>query len=296
MIWIIGNRGMLGRELSVTLERHGLEYIGTGREVDITNPDALSAFVENQKAPFKWIVNCSAYTAVDKAEDDAVICRKLNIDGSGNIAKVAKKIGANLIYISTDYVFDGKGIIGSFGVRPYKEEDHTSPNGVYAQSKRDGENRVLQENDRSYIIRTAWLYGKYRKNFVYTMLSLMKEKDMISVVNDQRGSPTWTYDLAETITAFIKKAGTVSFGLYHYTNEGNITWFDFAQEIYAKGKRLGILTKNCMVSPCTSVEFPTRAKRPAYSVLDKTKVKKTLGIDIPDWNISLGEFLKICEV
>ncbi|GHU59951.1 NAD(P)-dependent oxidoreductase [Spirochaetia bacterium] len=292
-VWLIGNRGMLGTELSLLLERRGVPFTGTDREVDITDPAALASFIQRQAAPFSWIINCAAYTAVDKAEDDADFCRTLNTDGPANIAAAARITGARLLHISTDYVFNGTGN------RPYGEDDPTDPIGVYGLTKRDGENRVLANNERSYIIRTAWLYGKHGNNFVHTMLRLMKERDTIPVVNDQRGSPTWAFDLSNTLSAIITAGDTgtpVPFGIYHYTNEGNITWFDFAEEIYRQGKALGILTKDCAVTPCTSAEFPAKVTRPAFSVLDKNKIKSALGITLSEWKTSLEEFLKSCEV
>jgi len=300
MIWLIGSKGMLGTEISLLLEKSGYSFIGTDREVDITNYAALEAFIQNQqsaKQSIDCIVNCAAYTAVDKAEDDAENCRGLNTFGAGNIAACAKNIGARLIHISTDYVFDGKGIkdAGSDVPRPYREDDETAPIGVYGLTKRDGELAVLENNPNSYIIRTAWLYGKYGNNFVHTMIRLMNEKDEIKVVNDQKGSPTWTYDLAGAITAFIKTAHdgrNVPYGIYHFTDEGEISWFDFAKEIYDRGRALGILTKDCDVTPCTSTEFPAKVKRPAYSVLDKSKIKSVLKINIPTWEKSLKEFLQ----
>ncbi|GHV44552.1 NAD(P)-dependent oxidoreductase [Spirochaetia bacterium] len=294
MVWLIGNKGMLGTELSLLLEKKRIPHIGTDREVDITDPAALGAFAEQQAAagqPVTWIINCAAYTAVDKAEDDAETCRRLNTDGPGNIAGTAKKIGARLIHFSTDYVFNGRGN------QPYKEDDEPDPIGVYGLTKRDGERRVLAVNEASWIIRTAWLYGKYGNNFVHTMLHLMKERDSVSVVDDQRGSPTWAYDLADTVTLLIAAVDggkPVPPGIYHYTNEGNITWFDFAQEIYVQGKKLGLLSKDCAVKPCASAEFPAKVTRPAYSVLDKGRIKAALGIEIPEWDASLQEFLEKC--
>jgi dTDP-4-dehydrorhamnose reductase len=289
MIWLVGNKGMLGTELSRLLEKAGLPYIGTDRGVDITDPAALQGFASAQ--PIDWIINCAAYTAVDRAEDDAENCRLLNTEGAGNIARAARAINARLIHFSTDYVFNGKG------KRPYTEEDPTDPTGVYGLTKRDGEGRVLEANAETYIIRTAWLYGKHGNNFVHTMLKLMQERESVSVVNDQRGSPTWARDLAETVITLIRLANsgeTVPYGIYHFTNEGKITWFDFAREIYAQGRALGIVTKDCEVRPCTSAEFPAKVQRPAYSVLDKAKIRSALGITIPAWDESLRKFLEQC--
>ncbi|MDR1898728.1 MAG: dTDP-4-dehydrorhamnose reductase [Treponema sp.] len=300
MLWLIGSRGMLGTELSRLFEQRGVSFIGTDREIDITDPAALAETARRQ-VPIAWIVNCAAYTAVDRAEDDAETCRRLNTEGAGNIARCARNIGARLIHLSTDYVFNGKGIPGEgpLGFRPYREDDRTDPTGVYGLTKRDGEQAVLENNPWSYIIRTAWLYGKHGNNFVAAMLRLMKERDEVKVVNDQRGSPTWAFDLAGAICALMEAAdkrpgSAVPPGIYHYTNEGNITWFDFAGEIYRRGRALGLLSKDCVVKPCTSVEFPAKVKRPAWSVLDKGKIKTTLGIEIPAWDKSLGNFLGNC--
>jgi dTDP-4-dehydrorhamnose reductase len=293
LIWLIGSKGMLGTELSQLLEKSGLPFAGTDREVDITDMSALTSAAAkiSEKQPIKWIINCAAYTAVDKAEDDVETCRRLNVQGAANIAAIASNTGVPLIHLSTDYVFDGKG------ERPYREDDATAPTGVYGLTKRDGEIAVLGNNPRSYIIRTAWLYGKHGNNFVHTMLRLMSERDEVKVVNDQRGSPTWTFDLASVILTFIKTADSgkeIPFGVFHFTNEGNITWFDFAKEIYRQGREQGRITKECAVNPCTSAEYPAKVKRPAYSVLDKSKIKAALGINIPAWDESLKEFIKNC--
>ncbi|MDR0456006.1 MAG: dTDP-4-dehydrorhamnose reductase [Treponema sp.] len=286
-IWLIGNKGMLGTELSLLLEKSGLPFVGTDCEIDITDTAALEQFAKKQSVG--WIINCAAYTAVDRAEEDAENCRRLNTLGAGNIATCAKSIGARLIHISTDYVFDGNGN------RPYREDDATNPIGVYGLTKREGELAILENNPRSYIIRTAWLYGRHGNNFVHTMLRLMNERDEIKVVNDQRGSPTWTFDLASAVLAFIKNVDAgkdIPFGIYHYTNEGNITWFDFAKEIFRQGREGGQIVKDCAVKPCTSAEYPAKVKRPVYSMLDKSKIKAALGIEVPAWEKSLTEFLK----
>jgi len=288
MIWLIGSKGMLGTELSILLKKAELPFIGTDKELDITNLHSLQDFASTQS--FDWIINCAAYTAVDKAEDDKETCRLLNTYGPSNIATVAKTQGIRLIHISTDYVFDGNGN------KPYTEEDPTCPIGVYGLTKRDGENVILKETPSSYIIRTAWLYGKHGNNFVHTMLKLMKERENISVVNDQCGSPTWAYDLSQTIITIINqtnKGKTIPFGIYHFTNEGVCTWYDFANAIYDEAKILGIVSKPCEIKPCTSAEYPAKVKRPVYSVLDKSKIKNCLELDIPYWKTSLIEYLKL---
>jgi dTDP-4-dehydrorhamnose reductase len=299
MIWLIGSKGMLGTELSLALERQGLAFTGTDRNIDITNNAALDEFAEeirhDPNGPgLRWIINCAAYTAVDKAEDDTESCRRLNVQGAGNVAKTAARLNARLIHLSTDYVFDGNGIKEDGKLRPYRENDQTNPTGVYGLTKSDGEKAVFKENAASYIIRTAWLYGEYGNNFVHTMLRLMQEKDTIAVVNDQRGSPTWAHDLTETIIMFIKafdNGRDIPFGIYNFTNEGDISWYDFAREIYAQSRERGIVTRDCTVQPCTSAVFPAKVKRPAYSVLDKTKIKTVLGLTIPPWDASLIKFL-----
>ncbi len=287
MIWLIGNKGMLGTEISEMLISCGLDFTGTDREVDITDTRAILEYTAQftGERAIAWIINCAAYTAVDKAEDDTEQCRILNTEGPANIAAAAKKIGAKLIHISTDYVFNGNG------EKPYREDDPTDPTGVYGLTKRDGETRALKENEATYIVRTAWLYGKHGNNFVFTMLRLMKERDSVSVVNDQRGSPTWAADLASVLIAFMQS--DAPYGIYHYTNEGNISWFDFAVEIYKKGRALGLLTKDCAVNECTSAQFPAKVRRPPYSVLDKAKITKTLVLEIPDWKTSIDAFLRL---
>ena len=309
MIWLIGNKGMLGTELSLLFAERGLDFVGTDREIDITDPAALEAFTNVKQAEgrhINWIVNCAGYTAVDKAEDDVETCRRLNVDGPGNIAALADKLHARFIHISTDYVFGTYNKPFSTGARekqPYLEADDTNPIGVYAASKRDGEVRVMENTSGAYVIRTSWLYGKYGNNFVTTMLRLMRERDTISVVNDQRGSPTWAYDLADAIFKLIDAVehpirlappphNVPSFGIYHYTNDGDTTWFDFACAIYQKARELGLLTKDCEVKPCSSAEYPSKVTRPDYSVLDKERIRNEIRILIPTWEESLEKFLK----
>jgi dTDP-4-dehydrorhamnose reductase len=282
---------MLGSELSRVLEQRGLAWVGTGREVDIAEPAALDAFLARQRAPVAWLVNCAAYTAVDQAEDEPEACRRLNVDGPAAIARTARRIGARVLHFSTDYVFNGRG------TAPYKETDPTDPVGVYGLTKRDGEDALLANHEASYILRTAWLYGRNGRNFVRTMLRLMSEREELRVVSDQRGSPTWTKDLAETAASLILRADSgepVKPGIYHYTNEGAISWFDFAEAIYAQGKKLGLISGDCAVKPCSTAEYPTRASRPAYSVLDTGKIKQALGIAIPRWDASLARCLETC--
>jgi dTDP-4-dehydrorhamnose reductase len=277
MYWIIGNQGMLGKELSHLFDTLGLAYVGTDREVDITKPEELA----KQEQSFDWVINCAAYTAVDKAEDEEERCRKLNVEGPANIAAFAQSRGAKMLHISTDYVFNGANTV------PYREDDPTDPIGVYGRTKQAGEQAVISGN--GYIIRTSWLYGQYGNNFVRTMLRLMNERDRLSVVHDQRGSPTWARDLAKAMCILTQTP--VPGGIYHYANAGTITWYDFAAAIYRLGRERGMIRHECAVRPCTTVEYPTRAARPAYSVLDTSKIKVALKIAIPHWETSLKEYL-----
>ena len=286
MIWLIGNKGMLGQELEKLLVGMNLSVCGTDRDVDILSSEALEKQYEKCKPG--WIVNCSAYTAVDKAEEDSENAYRLNRDGVANIAQLAKKYDLPLIHISTDYVFDGNSATA------IDETTATAPIGVYGASKLAGEEAIREKTDKHFIIRTAWLYGEYGNNFVYTMLRLMNSKPAIKVVDDQRGTPTWAKDLAGLIGTIIQ-SGSNEYGLYHFSGEGACTWYDFAREIYRQGREKGLIQNECTISPCTSDEYPTAAKRPAYSLLLKEKVKKNIMPYIPQWEESLEQFLEGIE-
>ncbi len=293
MIWLIGNKGMLGSELEKQLKNSGSSVIGTDREVDITNVKALSDFTSGKG--ISWIINCAAYTAVDKAEDEPELAKLLNETGPENIAQTAKTIGAKLIHISTDYVFDGKG------TKPYTVDTERNPQSVYGKTKADGE-KVIEQilPDSHYIIRTAWLYGYNGPNFIYTMIKLMNNKESINVVNDQKGCPTNAQDLAGVIIELINKEtsypSSVPSGIYHYSNEGQITWYEFAKAIQSSASEKGLIKIGCIVNPCTSIEFNAKAIRPQYSVFDLSKIKEILGIEIPSWETSLEKFLSHKEL
>ena len=310
MIWLIGCNGMLGSEIAFQLKQNKIPFIGTDKEVDITDISALEKFIKNVETEsyfhseqltraqrqIKWIINCSAYTNVEKAEEDVELATALNTTGPQNIARVARNIGAKLIHISTDYVFNGKG------TSPYKEDSAREPLGVYGKTKAEGEIAIQKEMSQFYIIRTAWLYGFDGKNFVYTMTNLMNSKEEIKVVNDQKGSPTCAVDLAEVVLKFIQKSekaksfflknSAPSYGIYHFTNEGETTWFEFAQEINRLGIKHQRINNNCKVQPCTSAEFAAKVERPTYSVLDKSKITKEFKMKIPAWEVSLEKFIK----
>ena len=283
MIWLIGCKGMLGTEISRQLSENKIEFVGTDIDVDITNSQALSDFANGKD--ISYIINCSAYTAVDKAESDEAFARKLNEDGPRNIASLANQIHVKMIHISTDYVFDGNGSC------PYTEDMPIAPIGVYGKTKAAGERAVSEKLKEHYIIRTSWLYGWAGRNFVYTMIKAMNTHDSVKVVNDQKGSPTFAGDLAGVILKIISK-DDVPYGTYHCTDLGEITWWDFTNEIKKQGVELGLITnKDCAVNPCSTDDYPTPAKRPAYSVLCKDKIQKALGITLPDWKESLKTFL-----
>lgn len=288
MVWLIGCNGMLGKETAELLTKEKIEFTGTDREIDITDGSALDSYADNltkQGKTLTHIINCAGYTNVDKAETDTELCRALNAAGSGNIAHTAKKYGAKLIHISTDYVFDGKAHT------PYNENSPANPVGVYAKTKYEGEKPIQALLPNYYIIRTAWLYGKYGKNFVFTMLKLMKEQKPLKVVNDQYGTPTYAADLAKVLVFFVKKAG-IPYGTYHFTNLGETNWFEFAQQIQRLGLKYNQLEKETTLSPCSTSEYPTPASRPAYSVLDKSKISSVLDWTIPQWQQSLETFIK----
>ena len=284
MVWLFGCKGMLGTEIARQLKNSNIDHIGTDIDVDITKLEVLEDFA-NKNPKIDWIINCSAYTAVDKAEDDKDFANLLNNIGPKNISSVAKKINAKMIHISTDYVFDGTGNI------PYTEDMDVKPIGVYGQTKADGEKSVIDSGCEYYIFRTAWLYGYDGKNFVYTMLKLMESKQELSVVSDQKGTPTFAGDLANCVIKTITSKNQIPCGIYHCTDLGEITWYDFACEIYKQGKATGKLSNECKINPCSTDEFPTKAKRPAYSVLSKEKIQQALGIALPMWNESLNVFM-----
>ena len=226
-------------------------------------------------------INCAAYTAVDKAEDEPELAQKVNVEAPRILAECCKRHHATFIHVSTDYVFDGKG------VRPYCEDDIPAPTSVYGKTKRDGEIAIQQSGCNYIIIRTAWLYSSTGKNFVKTMLSLGDTHDEIHVVNDQKGCPTWASDLAEAIVKLIERHGMEPVHeIYHFTNEGQITWYEFACAIMEIGG------KHCKVNPITTDQYPTKAQRPAYSVLDLNKIKSATGMEIPFWRDSLTKCIE----
>ena len=282
MIWLIGNKGMLGREVEALLQKKELAYIATDQEIDITNLGDLQEFSADK--PISWIINCAAYTAVDKAEDEPDLAFKINAVGPRNIAEVAKNRGAKFIHISTDYVFDGTK------AGAYLETDLPHPLGVYGQSKYQGEVNVAEVFDEYFIIRSAWLYGKQGNNFVFTMLRLFKERDIVRVVGDQYGTPTYAPDLAAALLDIVR-LNSSAYGVYHFTNEGKISWFDFASEIYRLAKDQKLLPKEVVIQRIATEDYPTKTKRPQNSYLSKEKIIKTFDISPRNWEDALNEFM-----
>ena len=278
-ILITGCNGQLGNEMQL-LEKTNPQhtYFNTDvAELDITDQQAVETFVSEND--IEGIVNCAAYTAVDKAEDNQELCRLLNTVAPGYLAAAVGKRGGWIIQVSTDYVFDGTKHT------PYVETDPVCPNSVYGSTKLDGEESVLKACQNSMIIRTAWLYSTFGNNFVKTMIRLGQEKPELGVIFDQIGTPTYARDLAVAIFAAINQG--VKPGIYHFSNEGVISWYDFTKAIH---RIAGI--KGCHVRPLHTEEYPTPAARPHYSVLDKTKIKQTYGIEVPYWEESLEECIE----
>ncbi len=278
-ILVTGAYGQLGSELKVLSERvSNHQFIFTDIDsLDITDENQVAHFFAAQQPGF--VLNCAAYTAVDKAETDSKAARKINTDAPGFLAKAAARSKSGLIHISTDYVFDGNNF------KPYSEEDMVNPAGVYGKTKYEGELRCFDENRKSVIIRTSWLYSSFGNNFVKTMLRLGIERDFLKVVFDQLGSPTYAADLAGAILSILEvfenSKDNFKSGIYHFSNEGVASWYDFAKSIFE------ISGLNCKVLPVLSDEFPTPAKRPPYSVLNKSKIKTTFNFEIPYWKDSL---------
>lgn len=273
-ILITGCNGQLGNEMQL-LEKENPQhqYFNTDvAQLDITNPEAIEEFVNNNAIDI--IVNCAAFTAVDKAESSQELCHLLNAKAPEYLAAAVAKSGGYLVQVSTDYVFDGTNHT------PYTEDEATCPNSVYGSTKLEGEKLAMAACANTMIIRTAWLYSTFGNNFVKTMIRLGQEKPELGVIFDQIGTPTYAGDLAAAIMAAINH-GIVP-GIYHFSNEGVISWYDFTKAIH----RIAGIT-SCHVKPLHTAEYPTPAARPHYSVLDKTKIKQTYGIEIPYWEESL---------
>ncbi|AOC51603.1 dTDP-4-dehydrorhamnose reductase [Microcystis aeruginosa NIES-2481] len=282
-VLLIGAKGQVGQELQVTLPQLG-EVISIGREeLDLTNSEKIGQLIREIHPDY--LVNASAYTAVDKAETEPDLAYSINATAPKIMAEAAEKIKAKFLHISTDYVFDGRKNT------PYLETDLTNPLGVYGQSKLRGEEEIKTVNSQAIILRTAWVYGSYGKsNFVKTMLRLGKEREELKVVVDQVGSPTWAKDIATAITQLLINADNPP-GIYNFTNSGVASWFDLTKAIFEEAKISGIPLKIQRVIPITTAEYPTPAVRPAYSVLSGQKISQQLGYIPPYWRDSLKAML-----
>ena len=277
-VLVTGVKGQLGYDVVRELEKRNMEAVGVDiDEMDITDKESVDKVIT--EAHPDAVIHCAAYTAVDAAEDNAEVCRRVNVEGPLNIARTCKKLDIKMIQISTDYVFNGRG------ERPFEPDDPTDPVSVYGLTKRDGENAVINTLDKYFIVRIAWVFGVNGKNFVKTMLNLSKNHDTLTVVNDQFGSPTYTYDLARLLVDMVQ---TDKYGIYHATNEGFISWYDFAVQIF---KAAGIDTVT--VKPVTTAEYGvSKAVRPFNSRMSKEKLTKAGFERLPKWEDALERYIK----
>ena len=282
-VWLLGDRGMLGRQIAAELRHGGISFHGSDREVDIGDFRSLEAFSAKKK--ISWIINCVAYTAVDQAETDSETAFRINASGPENLAKLAAGLGARLVHFSTDYVFDG------LGRRPYVENDEPRPLSRYGASKWQGEKLLAAGWPSAFIFRISWLYGIFGNNFANTMLKFFRDKNEVRVVNDQLGSPTYAKVLAANVVRLVA-GNSDRYGLYHYCDNGVISWYDFAAAIMERALALKLLTKKIPLLSVASVEFPTLAVRPAYAALDSAKAVCELGFAVRDWRSNLDDFFK----
>ena len=279
-ILVTGSNGQLGSELKDISSSYDYDFFFTSKQdLDISQTDSIRKFIELNN--INTIINCAAYTAVDKAETDEVNADKINHLAVKNLALIAKEKDINLVHVSTDYVFDGTAC------KPYLESDSVSPNGVYGKTKLDGENAIISINPtNSIIIRTSWVYSSFGANFVKTMLRLGKERGELGVIFDQVGTPTYARDLAKAILDILPRVKNEKVEIYNYSNEGVLSWYDFAKEIMKMAKI------DCQINPIKTSEYPTPAQRPHFSLLNKAKIKNKFDIMIPYWKDSLDECLK----
>lgn len=281
-VLVTGAAGQLGQDVVILLQREGHEVLACDRaEMDITDL-AQCEKVIGAYGP-EAVIHCAAHTAVDAAETDIDAAYLINATGTRNVAVAAEKAGAKLVYISTDYVFNGQG------THPYHEYDNTDPQSIYGKSKRAGEVLAQTLNSRYFIVRTSWVYGKYGNNFVKTMLKLGQEKPVLQVVNDQKGSPTYTVDLAGFLLELIQ---TEKYGVYHASNSEACTWFEFTQAIFAEAEELLGLKMTARLEPCGTEQFPRPAPRPSYSVMEHLSIRTNGFEDLRPWREGLRDFLK----
>jgi len=281
-IWITGCNGMLGHEFADACSRSNITWVGSDREIDITDRDSISHFASLHQP--QWIINCAAYTAVDKAESEHDLARLLNVEGPGNLAELANRLGIPLIHFSTDYVFDG------FRERPWCEDDATNPLSFYGLTKRDGEKRIFAATDRFFLFRISWLYGQFGSNFVRKILRLLREQDVLRVISDQRGAPTWAQTLVENIVSIIVR-NEARYGIYHYADDGIISWHEFATAIRDISLDLGLITNTVPIEAIPTEAYPLPAQRPRNSAFDKSRVRDMLNFKLHHWRKNLATFL-----
>ncbi|MCT7535914.1 dTDP-4-dehydrorhamnose reductase [Aliarcobacter cryaerophilus] len=279
-ILVTGSNGQLGSEIKELASKYSYNFFFTDRNnIDITSKDSIKEFSKTNN--INVIINCAAYTAVDKAETDIENADLVNRKAVKKLSIIAKELNIKLIHISTDYVFDGKNF------KPYVEEFQTNPQSVYGKTKLDGENEIRDINPlNSIIIRTSWVYSYYGNNFVKTMLRLGKEKEELGVIFDQIGTPTYAAHLAKTILDIVPQIENSKVEIYNYSNEGVLSWYDFAKEIMKMAKL------NCKINPIETYQYPTPAKRPHFSLLNKSKIKSKFNLEIPYWKDGLDDCLK----
>jgi len=281
-ILITGAGGQLGHETQRMLQNKGVNIIGIGRkDVDFSQPQQVAAYIASHRAD--WVINCAAYTQVDKAEDDAELAFRVNRDSAKAVAEGVQSYAGRLLHISTDFIFDGEQS------HPYRENDTAHPLGVYGQSKWEGEQAVQKILPDATILRTAWVYGAHGNNFIKTILRLACEREELGIIDEQVGSPSWTFDISQAMYALIEKDCA---GIYHFTNEGVASWYDFALAAINTAKSLGFKLKIKRIKPIPVSAYPTPAARPSYSVLSKEKIRAVLDYDIPHWQTSLETMLQ----
>ena len=280
-IWLVGAGGMLGRQLAHEFAGRKFNFFASDREVDICRRQELQEFARGKN--IGWIVNCAAYTAVDRAEGEPEQALAINAEGVENLARLAAELGARLIHFSSDYVFAGDG------KEPYRENAQPRPLSRYGWSKWQGEIRLAARLDTFFLMRISWLYGVYGPNFVHAMLKIFQEQPAARVVNDQFGSPTYASALAENIARLIE-SGSERYGVYHYCDSGAVSWFDFASRIMDLALEFGMIPKRIPLEAVPTSAFPTAAVRPCYSVLDSGKAVRELGFQVHDWQFNLQKF------
>jgi dTDP-4-dehydrorhamnose reductase len=294
MIWLVGNRGMLGRAVERALRQEAFDFVVSDAEVDITDRSTLSSFAERNLSGEQdpsanhvdnWIINCAAYTAVDRAEEEPAAAAGINSLGPKLLAGLAADFRAHLLHISTDYVFDGTKRDG------YTEDDRPGARSVYGRTKWAGEAAVAHFCPHHYIVRTSWMFGNNGRSFVTAMLERFRAGSEVRVVEDQWGCPTYAADLAEAILRFLRASGSVSPGIYHFANRGVTNWYDFAREIYTQACLLGLCAPGSTIVPVSSEQYPTPAERPAISVLHTEKIAHVFDLEIATYQDALHRYL-----